>query len=293
MADRITLPNPALVAVAPNGARLSKSDHPEIPLTPTELAREAIRCRDAGAGLIHLHGRDDAGRRSLSPDRVRPAYDAVRESVGDTMIVQITTEDVGRNGPAEQMTVVRAIKPYTASFALRELIPDEANEDAARDFFGWIADAEILLQFILYNRADALTLRRLIARKVIPLGRPPVLFVFGRNRQELHADIAELGGFRTAWLQEGHWSVCAFGVAETAVAAAALEAGGHVLIGFENNRHRPDGTLARSNAEQVQRIACIAALLGREPATGFETSRRGHSPPVEPDRSSRPALNVR
>jgi uncharacterized protein (DUF849 family) len=34
---------PLVVAVAPNGARRTKADHPDLPITPAELAREAAR----------------------------------------------------------------------------------------------------------------------------------------------------------------------------------------------------------------------------------------------------------
>lgn len=179
------------------------------------------------------------------------------------MVVQITTEAVGRYTPAEQMAVVRAIVPEAASFAMRELVPAADAEAAARDFFAWVAETEILPQFILYDVGDVELLRDLIARGIVPFGRPPVLFVLGRYGSGPPSHPAMIRPFLDAWGEESHWSVCAFGPAETAVAAAALALGGHVRTGFENNVQRPDGSLLSSNAEQVERIARIASLLGR------------------------------
>lgn len=258
------MPPPVLIAVAPNGAHRSKRDHPALPLAAAELAEEARRCSDAGAGLLHLHVRDTDGRHSLEPDHYRAAIDAVREAVGDRMVVQVTTEAAGRYAPPEQMAAVRALSPEAASFAVRELVPHPAAEPAARDFFAWVAEAGVLPQFILYNAADALLLRDLIARRVIPFVKPPVLFVLGRYSAGPASQPVLIHAFLDAWGADGHWSVCAFGPAETAVAAAALALGGHPRVGFENNLQRPDGALLASNAEQVTRVASLAALLGRE-----------------------------
>ena len=266
MADLPTAPPPVLLSVAPNGARRLKRDHPAIPLTAAELEEDARRCRAAGAGLLHLHVRDENGHHSLAPEHYRPAITAIRRAVGDGMVVQITTEAVGRYSPAEQMAVVRAIVPEAASFAIRELVPAADAEAAARNFFAWVAETQIIPQFILYDVGDVEHLRDLIARGIVPFTRPPVLFVLGRYNNGPPSHPTMIHPFLDAWGDEGHWSVCAFGRAETAVAAAALALGGHCRTGFENNVQRPDGSLLSSNAEQVERIAGIAEALGRERA---------------------------
>jgi 3-keto-5-aminohexanoate cleavage enzyme len=260
-------PQPILISVAPNGARRLKADHSKIPLSPAELASDALKCQQAGAGLIHLHVRDGQGRHSLSPDHYRPALDAVRRAVGDEMIIQITTESVGRYNPAEQMASVRAIMPEAASFAVRELIPDSASELAAAMFFNWVAENGILPQFILYTPAEARRLLDLCDRGIIPYRRPPTLFVLGRHGDGPASHPAMIQLFLEAWGAGGHWSVCAFGPSEIAVAAAALALGGHARVGFENNLLRLDGSRLTENAEQVGRVALIAQGLGRPIST--------------------------
>ena len=44
--------SPCLLMVAPNGARRVYHDHPAIPLTPEELARDAQECLAAGASAM-------------------------------------------------------------------------------------------------------------------------------------------------------------------------------------------------------------------------------------------------
>ncbi|MGB1244689.1 MAG: 3-keto-5-aminohexanoate cleavage protein, partial [Porticoccaceae bacterium] len=84
-----------MIAVAPNGARKQKDDHPALPISPAELTETAVQCRDAGACMIHLHVRDAGGGHSLDVDAYRLATTAVRDAVGPDMVIQITTEAVG------------------------------------------------------------------------------------------------------------------------------------------------------------------------------------------------------
>jgi uncharacterized protein (DUF849 family) len=115
--------NPLIITVAPNGARKTKRDHPALPITPAEIAREARLALEAGAAMLHLHVRDVEGGHTLDADAYRAAMAAVGGEVGQRMVVQVTTEAVGRFTPEAQMAAVRALKPEAVSLAVRELIP--------------------------------------------------------------------------------------------------------------------------------------------------------------------------
>ena len=90
---------PLVIAVAPNGARRGKADHPRLPLTLDEIAHEAARCREAGAAMLHLHVRDAEGRHVLDAGLYRETIAAVRCAAGADFLIQITTEAVGRYAP--------------------------------------------------------------------------------------------------------------------------------------------------------------------------------------------------
>jgi uncharacterized protein (DUF849 family) len=261
--------DPLLITVAPNGARKGKADHAALPITPAEIASTAKACMQAGAGMLHLQVRNGDGRHSLAPEHYRPAIEAVREAVGDGLLIQVTTEAVDLYTPQEQMAVVRGIKPDAASFAVRELAP-EGGEEAAGDFFHWVAEAGIRPQFILYDSADLTRFLALRDAGVIPVGRPHALFVLGRHSASGESDSGELRPFIEAWPMAFPWSVCAFGRAERQVAELAIQLGGHVRVGFENNLLTPDGAPLANNAEQVAAITELAARQGRRPATAAE-----------------------
>jgi len=258
---------PLVVTVAPNGARRGKADHPALPLTPEEIAREAARCRDAGAAMIHLHVRDRDGRHTLDADAYRAAIAAIRREVGDGLLIQATTEAVGIYAPAQQMAAMRDLRPEAFSAAVRELVPDTAAEPDAARFLAGQAEAGALIQYILYDADDVRRFDDLLARGVVPGQGASVLFVLGRYSAGQQSDPRDLLPFLAAWTRPLPFAVCAFGRREAACVAAAAAFGGHGRVGFENNLLLADGGVAPDNAALVRQAADLAPLLGRPLAT--------------------------
>jgi len=251
-------------------------------MTARESAEEAALCRDAGAAMIHLHVRDGDGRHSLDADLYRDAIAAVRRAVGDDLIVQVTTEAVGVYSVAEQMAMVRDVRPEAISTAVRELIPDAASETEAAAFYEWAVRENIAVQFILYDGADLRRFDDLRRRGVIPGDVVSVLYVLGRYAKDQRSRPSDLLEFfdaardvQAAW----HWSVCAFGALEGACALSAAAFGGHARVGMENNLYLNDGSLAPGNAALVRQVFDGAALLGRPVATADQARELATVPP--------------
>ena len=263
------------IAVAPNGGRRTKADHPAIPLTPAELARTAAECLDAGASMIHVHIRRPDGRHLLDAAAYRQAIDAIRKQVGDRLVIQITTEALGIYAPAEQIAVLKAVRPEAASLALRELAPDEAAEPDFAEALAWMKRENVSPQIILYDPAEAIRLAAMIRRGLVPWLDIPVLYVLGRYTVLQTSQPADLLPFLAPNAPRfSHWSVCAFGRHEAACVTAAALLGGHVRVGFENNLHLPDGCFAPSNAALVGAVANAAQGLGMEICNADELRAR-------------------
>jgi uncharacterized protein (DUF849 family) len=252
-----------VVMVAPNGARRTKADHANLPITPAEIADDAARCARAGASVLHVHVRSDDGRHTLDAGRYRAAIDAVRRKVGERMVIQVTTEAVGRYGPAEQMAMVRELHPEAVSLALAEFIPDEGATSKATAFLAWLRRERIAPQYILYTPDEVVRLHDLRGRGVIPQRRPFALFVLGRYGGRSEAQPRDLLPSLAGHDAACPWAACAFGRSEAACVLVAAGLGGHARVGFENNLWRADGGLAASNAELIQQITEGARLLGR------------------------------
>lgn len=260
--------DPLIIAVAPNGARKTKRDHPGLPITPAELAEEAARCQAAGASMIHLHVRDAQGGHSLDPGRYREAIAAIRARLGDALVIQVTTEAAGRFAPAEQMAAMRDLRPEAMSLAVRELLPEGGDVDAGADFLMEMHAGGSLLQYILYDAADVRRFAALRASGVLPAGRASVLYVLGRYRADSRSVPGDLLPFLEAASDESsiQWSVCAFGPLEAGCCLTAAGLGGHVRVGFENNLLLADGGRASDNAALVTQIVGAAPLMGRRVA---------------------------
>jgi uncharacterized protein (DUF849 family) len=263
------------IAVAPNGARRTKADHPALPLTAAELARTAAECLEAGAAMIHLHVRDAAGRHLLDAAAYRDALAAITSLVEDRLVLQITSESVGRYAAPEQMAVVREVRPEAVSLALRELAPDVASEPAFAGFLNWLKREHVAPQIIVYSPEEAVRLSNLVQRGVVPWDEVPVLFVLGRYGDPSAAAPADLDPFLAPHVPAfGDWMMCAFGPDEAACALAAARAGGSVRVGFENNLWRAPSQLAIDNAAQVCATARLLGDAGLRLATASQLRER-------------------
>jgi 3-keto-5-aminohexanoate cleavage enzyme len=254
---------PVAVAVAPNGGRRTKADHTALPMTPDELAASAATCLEAGACMIHAPVRDKDGGHLLDAGVYRAAIAAIRAAVGDRIVIQITSEALGIYRPAEQMKVVREVRPEAVSLALRELLPDESHEAGFAEFLGWLRREKIAPQIILYTPEEAVSLEALKARGLIPFEEIPVLYVLGRYTADQKSSPVDLLTFLAPGMPRfAHWSVCAFGAHEIVCVTAGALLGGHVRVGFENNLLLPDGSPAPDNAAIVGATRDVLCACG-------------------------------
>jgi 3-keto-5-aminohexanoate cleavage enzyme len=266
------------IMVAPNGARKGHVDHPNLPVAIDEIACDAVECHSAGAQAIHMHVRDDEGRHCIDASRYVATTDAVRRLAGRELIVQMTTEAVGRFTPPQQIAAVRAVRPEAVSIAVKELVPDASAESAAAELYGWAHQNRIAVQHILYTPEEFDQLLDLIARGLIPGKRHSLIFPLGRYVANQESDPAELIPFAAKVLGNGgterfDWWVCAFGASETASLVATAALGGHCRIGFENSFINADGSRAVSNTERIQDLSKALVGVRRSPASREEALR--------------------
>lgn len=253
------------VMVAPNGARLTKADHPAIPVTIGEIVETARACARAGAQGIHAHVRDAEQAHVLDAGLYRELV-AELEHALPGFYVQITSEAVGKYSPEEQRALVEDLRPQAVSIALREITAGQDQVVSAR-FFNWCVDAGVEVQHILYDRPDIEHLARLVETGIVPPAELKALLVFGRYEGPENVSAAKVTE-RAAILQRHlpgvDWAICAFGKEETECLLQARRLGGKARIGFENSRLHPDGRLAASNEERVAEF--VKAVSQSDPA---------------------------
>jgi uncharacterized protein (DUF849 family) len=253
----------ANILVAPNGARRTREDHPAIPVTIEQTVQTAKACFDAGADGIHAHIRDMDQKHLLDAGMYRELQAELALKVPD-MWVQITTEAVGIYSPAEQRAIVRDSDPQAVSISIREMLSEGESSDVSK-FYWEQAEKGVEIQHILYDDQDAAMLARLIKDKTLPAKDLQLLFVLGRysvgqvsNPDDLQPFLQSLDAFEGTELD---WGCCAFGQQETDCLLAAIKAGGKARIGFENNLHMKDGSIAPDNAARVAELVAQKQAL--------------------------------
>jgi len=259
---------PTIIMAAPNGARKVKSDHPALPVSIDETIAAAKACHDEGASILHAHVRGDQDQHVLDVARYKTLLAGLRTAVPD-MLVQVTTEAVGVYTPQQQVDVVFGVKPDFVSVGLREMLGDDglAAHQLAKDFYHRALAEQIYVQHILYDAHDITRMRAAMAAGIVPARPPHILLVLGRYAADFQSDPAELAPLISDGLPDmASWSICAFGHKEYDVMMAAVAAGGHCRVGFENNMYLKDGSLAPDNAALIRQLAATV-----RPATRDET----------------------
>ncbi len=240
------------IMVAPNGARLTKADHPQVPVTLDELLITGKSCFEAGAGAMHAHIRDKNQQHLLDAALYRELIIEMSSHVPG-MTVQITTEAVGQYSPEQQRRLVKNVLPEAVSVSLTEMLSDNDLE-AAKSFYYWCEEAAIAVQHILYSPLELERFIKLNDIKFFPAGIHQLLFVLGRYSKNQQSDPLWLNGFLEVLDQsrlETDWAVCAFGSNETSCAVHAMKMGGKCRIGFENSIWNSTGEIAVDNADRI------------------------------------------
>lgn len=267
----MSVPSPVIIAVAPNGARPGKADHPHLPMSMAEIVDACAECVDQGATMLHVHVRDGNGRHVLDAEAARDLEAALIDQIGDRALVQTTTEAFGLYSGQEQLAFLRATRPIAASVAWREICRDDVTDAERADILAWCRTENIALQYILYDLVDIAAFQSAIDRGIVPEEHPRALFVVGRYASGEPSDARALAGFLASGLSPSSWMTCAFGVSGHDVLHAAALLGGHTRIGFENGFVTSNGTIARDNAELVAGLRETLGHLGRRPANADET----------------------
>lgn len=259
---------PMLLAVAPNGARKTKIDHAELPVTSSELVDTAIACLEAGASMMHFHVRDNNGQHTLDHAIYAPVLRDLKMAVGDRMLLQVSSESAGRYQPADQIDQMKRLAPHCLSLGLGEIIGKRKDYSAGHTFLSELHQAGVLVQYILYSPAEVEWYEKLCVEGVIPGKANLLLFVLGRYGED-ESGAGDLQSYVSALKRKSPWMACGFGLREHAVVAQAIGLGGHCRVGFENNHHLPDGSIAPDNASLVKLSSDLARSAGRIPGDKF------------------------
>jgi len=290
-----------VVSCAITGSIHLPSMTPYLPITPQQIAQNALDAADAGASIVHIHARNpDTGQPSSDLTLYRRILDQVRAKNKDVVICLTTGGGAGMS-VEERVSVVPAFKPELASmntgsmnwgmFPLANKIkefqfPWEGQFlDASRDFvfqntfesMGKMCkimdESGTKPELEAYDVGHLYNIAYLLQAGIV---KPPITmqFVTGilGGIGSTPYDVMNMHQTADRLFGRGNynWSVIGAGKAEFPNAMQSLILGGHVRVGMEDNLYLSKGKLAKSNAELVEKMVRIMGELDLEPASPAE-----------------------
>ncbi|MGZ2256374.1 3-keto-5-aminohexanoate cleavage protein [Roseobacter sp. A03A-229] len=294
-------PRPVIITCAITGAIHTPSMSPHLPVTAEEIVASAVEAAEAGATVLHLHGRDEETGR---PDQSVAAFQRIVGplAAATDAVLNLTTGGSPYMTAAERVAPARELAPQLASLNMGSmnmgLFPmlkrhsdfrhdwEREHLENSRDlvFRNSYSDISHILQACSENGTrfefecyDTSHLYNLAHFAEIGAVKPPffVQTVFGLMGG-IGAHVDDITHMRrTAERLFGSdlvWSALGAGAHQMRVAATVAASGGHVRVGLEDSLWSGPGRLATSNAEQVRQVKTILQGLGLRAATPEEAA---------------------
>ncbi|WP_366924028.1 3-keto-5-aminohexanoate cleavage protein [Metallumcola ferriviriculae] len=287
-----------IITAAITGGIHTPAMSPYLPITPKQIAEEAVRAYEVGAAVAHIHARDPETGRPIANMDYFGEIAAYVKSRCDMILCFTTGGGMGMT-TEERIKVVQTLEPELAScnsgslnFALFHVLDhmEHFKHDWEKDYLAASEDIifpntfktlrEYTEEFDHCNTKPELEIYDIgminnVAFMVNKehLKKPVYLqFVMGilGGIQPTVDNLLYMYNTAKELIGNFEWSVCAAGKNQIKMCNMALLMGGHARVGLEDNLYLEKGQLAKSNAEQVEKIVRIAGELGIEPATPNE-----------------------
>jgi uncharacterized protein (DUF849 family) len=266
-----------LLQAALNGG-LTEGDHPAVPVSPEELAEDAVACARAGVRAFHLHPRDAEGRERLDAEVVDEVVVKVREAC--RVPVGVTTGAWIQPELPRRLALVRAWRaPDYATVNL--------SEPGATEIMKVLIGAGIGIEACVRTVADAGLLARsglgdsLLRICVQPTAISPAeaaAFV-----GEIHA-VLDGAGLTAPRLQHGD------GEATWVLLTDAVRRGLDTRVGLEDTLHEPGGELTTGNEGLVRTARELGAVPGHDEDPGIAGADASYAHRQPPGFNSRSGI---
>jgi 3,5-dioxohexanoate:acetyl-CoA acetone transferase len=289
-----------IITCAVTGAIHTPTMSPHLPVTPDEIAEQALGAAEAGASILHLHARDPVdGRPTPDPEVFMQFLPRIKQNTD--AVINITTGGGHNMTVEERLRAAMRIKPEVASlnmgsmnFGIYPMLQrykewkhdwEPAYLANTEDFIfrNTFKDIERSLvelgeghgtrfEFECYDVGHLYNLAHFVDRG---LAKPP-LFV-----QTIFGILGGIGPDKENLLfmkqtadrlfgDDYVWSVLGAGRHQMDLVTMGAMMGGNVRVGLEDSLYAGRGRLAESNAEQVLKIRRILDELSLQVASPTE-----------------------
>ncbi len=271
-----TLPkDKIIITVAMTGALVTKEQHPDLPVTPDEIAENARACVEEGAAICHIHGKDKQGQNTSDVEVFREIKQKVREK--SDAIIQFSTGG-GPNLTQEQRIECLDALPEMASLNMGSLMR-LSGQYKGTAFCNLPEEIELYLskmrklnikpEMEVYNLAMFREVSSIIQKGLV---EPPycINLVLGMRYQgALDATPKILTTLIDFLPDDSVFNCAAVGSDQLPITTLNMLMGGCVRVGLEDNIYYSKGVKA-TNMQLVARTVRIARELGKEPMSPAE-----------------------
>ena len=291
----------AFITAAITGAIHTPTMSAYLPITPEQIAEHAIGACEAGAAVVHIHVRNpETGQPSSDMNLFREVLTRVKSKCN--VVINTTTGGGLGMTTQERLRVVPTFKPELASFNAGSInfaifdIPkrmkvkewkypwEKPYLEMTRDFIfsntfksleefaqtfkenGTKPEAEI------YDTAMINTVAYLVENGFLrkPVYLQFVLGIMGGMPASVQNLVFLYETARRNFGDDFVWSVCSAGRDQLPMCTASLIMGGNVRVGLEDSLSAGKGVMAKSSADQVEKVVRIARELSIDVATPDE-----------------------
>lgn len=289
-----------IITCAVTGSVHTPTMSPHLPVTPDQIAEQAIAAAAAGAAILHLHARHpEDGRPAFEPTvyrrflpRIHAATDAVINiTTGGSHTMTLDERLAGALDASPEMASCNMGSMNFGFFPLLEKIKEFQHDWEPRHlentrhgvFKNTFADIEQVFarlgeahgtrfEFECYDVGHLYNLKHFVDRGLVkgPIFLQFVLGILGgigadpENLVHMKRIADKLFG------NQYQWSVLGAGRHQMPLVTQAALMGGNVRVGLEDSLSIGRGQLATSNAQQVRLIRDLLEALGLEVATPDE-----------------------
>ncbi|MFD5305907.1 BKACE family enzyme [Streptomyces rochei] len=279
-----------IITCALTGAGDTVRKSPHVPVTPEQIARNAVEAAAAGAAVVHIHVRDpETGEPSRDPKLYREVVERVKET-GTDVVINLTAGMGGDlvidpDDPLTHLPGTDLVGGLERLPHVEDLLPDICTLDCGSLNFGDGSNLYV-------STPDML---RAGARRIQELGVRPELEIFDTGhlwfaKQLLAegllddptvfqlcmgipwgapADPGVLQSMVNMLPNGARWASFALGRMQMPWVAQSILLGGHVRVGLEDNLYLGKGNKA-TNAQLVERAVTITESIGARVATPDE-----------------------
>ncbi|MCB5945654.1 3-keto-5-aminohexanoate cleavage protein [Acidocella sp. KAb 2-4] len=291
--------NKVIITCAVTGSIHTPTMSPHLPITPDQIAADAIAAAEAGAAMLHLHARNpETGRPDQNPALFRQFMPRIKQSTD--AILNITTGGGLGMSLEDRLAPTKQLKPEVCSMNMGsinfnisgagakisewkfdweqpylEMTKDFILSNTFRQIEQAMAECSAQgtrFEFECYDIGHLYNLAHFVDRKLI---EPPFFIqgVFGilggigpdpENVMHMKATADRLFG------QDYLFSLLAAGRHQMRLTTLSALLGGNVRVGLEDSLYAGKGEMATSNAVQVAKIRRIIEELSLDIATPQE-----------------------